>query len=108
MNTATAYGVLSLEELTEAHTGFKLAALNMGAVLCDRAGSFESAALEVRRAFLLPPSVLARRAKEAEGIVIRNGVPTTPQLAAFVARIIATVNAISASIERKQAGASLQ
>lgn len=73
-----------------------------GSALSRRCGDAERAKLEIRRATQLPPSVLIRRATEAEQVIKLDGVPSLPQHAAMIARLIATVETIDAELERRE------
>ena len=109
MNAALELDQLSAGELTDATASLQLAVLNLGAFLTDRCdGDLEHYRLEIRRAMDLPPAVLVRRAKSGEAAANADGLPTIPEHAAMIARMIATVRVIGDAIERKHLGVSLQ
>ena len=109
MNTATQLDQLTASELTDATASLQLAVLKLGAFLTDRCdGDLEHCRLEIRRALDLPPAVLVRRAKSDEAAANSDGLPTIPEQAAIIARMIATVCVIGEAIERKHLGVSLQ
>jgi hypothetical protein len=109
MNSALKVDQLSASELTDASASLQLAVIKLGAFLTDRCnGDYERCRLEIRRALDLPPPVLVRRAKSGEAKVNADKLPTIPEQAAIIARMIATVRVIGEAIERKHLGASLQ
>lgn len=109
MSTATDYDALSIEDLDNTATAFRVQTLRLGGFLTERCGGdVEQVRKEIRLAMDLPPNVLIRRAKEAEAIVEAGEIPSVSQVAAIVARIMATVDTITATMQREQAGHVLQ
>ena len=109
MNVAQDYDALSIEDLDYAATAFRVQTLRLGGFLTERCGGdVEQVRKEIRLAMDLPARVLIRRAKEAEAIVEAGETPSVPQVAAIVARMMATVQTIDATMDRKRVGAVLQ
>lgn len=107
MNTAQNLDAIPLDELDNQRTGLRVCALNLGAFLAENCGGSERASLEIRRAMDLPASVVRRAAKRAETTVNADGLPSISDLAAYLVRIMASVESINAAIERRQTGAAL-
>lgn len=108
MNLAQNYDAVSLEDLEEFRFRMKFAALNVRQLLAELCEGVELAEREIRLALDLPVKVLLRRAQQAFDVASANGSPSRADLAAYLARIMATVEGMDAAIERKQSGAALQ
>lgn len=94
------FGAMTVDELGEIANSLKAAVLTLGAILAERCRGSDRAKLEIRRAINLPPSVLIRRDAEAKKVLALDGMPSIPQHAAVIARMISTVQDIEATIER--------
>ena len=106
-DTGNSWDTMSEQELTAMMQGLGVASFQCSCLLVERCGSeLERARLQISRAMDLPPRVLHRRAKEAEGIISRGDTPNVPQIAAWIAVMLQQIQAIGARIERTQAGAA--
>jgi hypothetical protein len=101
-------GSISVAELDAVRQGLLVAsAATSGVLLAMCGGDAECARIELARALELPASVLRRRSRETEEIVMRDGVPNQCQVAAYIAIMSRTAEEVGAWIERKQRGAAL-